>query len=419
MVTDSAEDNAIPAGDEALDDAAFFEEEAAEEYSTAAIDNASPTKITDPSSVIITANSNAAENATTWVLPSVGGKKVISAVRHESRRKNSHDSDIPQPSQDSISETDVDAAIEEKSADEVVGEDVLESELSETSIQPITAEQLAEMTEAAEREGFLKGQQQGYEKGYAEGKDQGYSEGQRLAEDERVQQQTEFADVKQRFITLAETLQAPIEEQDNKLELVMLKMIGDLTKKIVQRELQIDSSHILSVVQKSLEALPIGAKNITVILNPDDMALVETWAEERDYQWNFRADPEMSPGGCRVQTAHSLVDFSVEKRLQDVLQEFNTASDQLAAMEEETSVFEPGSISTSTEEKIESHVEPQSQHAPQEQLKEQSQGLQEQSSQEKPSQESEAAPDTIADNEVIEPDQPSDTQEPPNARESE
>ncbi|MFL0797354.1 MAG: hypothetical protein K6L73_07670 [Cellvibrionaceae bacterium] len=352
MVTDSAEDNITPSASESIDDAAFFEDDIADELSNdhvgieSAVKEQSAhskfTKKSDPSSVIITADSTDAEGATTWVLPSVGGKKVVPAKNRENRRKKS--SSTKQYPQDEISEGSSQESIEEvedkKSVDEVVGEDVSEDELTEATIQPITAEQLAEMTEAAEREGFLKGQQQGYEKGYAEGKEQGYSEGQRLAEEERVQQQSEFDDLKQRFMALAETLHAPIEEQDNKLELVMLKMVGDLTRKIVQRELQADSSQILTVVQKSLEALPVGAKNITLILNPDDMALVETWAEERGHQWGFRADTEMSPGGCRIQTPQSMVDFSVEKRAEDILQELDSAGIQLNAMEQEDSAFE-------------------------------------------------------------------------------
>lgn len=279
-----------------------------------------------------------------WSLPMMEGENVISPVKKKTdlnrearrmaisaKRKREREAELavqafnkPDFNDDSLENVEDEVSPPE----EVIGEDVTMEELGleDEGIQPITAEQLAEITEAAEREGFLKGQQQGYEKGYSEGKDQGYNEGKRLAEEERVAQEAEFESVKERFMQLAETLNDPITEQDNHLEQMLLNTISSLTKSIVQRELQTDSSHTLQLIQKSLGALPIGAKNITMILNPDDLALVETWAEERGHQWAFRADSDMSPGGCKLATSQSFVDFSVEKRLAEVLKEFDNLS---------------------------------------------------------------------------------------------
>ena len=89
----------------------------------------------------------------------------------------------------------------------------------------------------------------------------------------------------------------------------------------------------------------MGAKNIRITLNPDDLAAVETYAEEQQLDWKFMGDSKLQPGGCRIETPESRVDYSVSTRLQTVLEQFVTK--QLAGSEDESQ--EPGQRSESDE----------------------------------------------------------------------
>jgi hypothetical protein len=97
-----------------------------------------------------------------------------------------------------------------------------------------------------------------------------------------------------------------------------------LTRKIVKRELQIDSGDILNVVKQAVAALPVGAKNLRLTLNPDDLAMIESYAEEKQLGWQFYGDADLTPGGCHIETEESQVDFSVESQMEALLEQFLT-----------------------------------------------------------------------------------------------
>lgn len=179
----------------------------------------------------------------------------------------------------------------------------------------MSAGELQEIFESAEREGFEQGRQAGYEKGLAEG----YAAGQ---EQGAMEKRQELAAEQQRFQHLADALLQPIEEQDAELEQLLLDTICTLTRSLVHRELLTDSSHILPLVQEAVAALPQGAKNLRLYLHPDDLAVVETYAEEQQLDWQFFADAALLPGGCRVESRDSRVDYSVANRLKQQLEAF-------------------------------------------------------------------------------------------------
>ena len=179
----------------------------------------------------------------------------------------------------------------------------------------MTAQEMQEIIEAAEKDGFAQGHQEGFDKGMAEGYEAGQQKG-------LMEMRQQLVTEQQRFQKLAQALLTPVAEQDNDLEKLLLDVICTLTDSVVQRELIIDSSHIVTLVKTAVNTLPVGSKNLRVCLNPDDLAAVETYAEEQQLNWQFVGDQQLPPGGCRIETSESRVDFSVEKRLQTVLTQF-------------------------------------------------------------------------------------------------
>ena len=179
----------------------------------------------------------------------------------------------------------------------------------------MTAQEMQDIIEAAEKDGFAQGHQEGFDKGMAEGYEAGQQKG-------LMEMRQQLVTEQQRFQKLAQAILNPVAEQDNDLEKLLLDVICTLTESVVQRELIIDSSHIVTLVKTAVNTLPVGSKNLRVCLNPDDLAAVETYAEEQQLNWQFVGDQQLPPGGCRIETSESRVDFSVEKRLQTVLTQF-------------------------------------------------------------------------------------------------
>lgn len=244
------------------------------------------------------------ENVTTWVLPPITDRsKVLSSVEKEARERRER------------------LMRHEKETIEIV-------EIPEPEEPPqmgISAEEMQAIFDAAEKDGFEQGHKEGFSKGNSEGYEAGRQQG-------LMEMRAQLVAEQQRFQKLAQALLEPIRDQDDDIEHMLLDVICTLTQSVVQRELLTDSSHILAVVKNAIDALPIGSKNIRVCLNPDDLAAVETYAEEQQLNWGFLGDPELLPGGCRIETPESRVDFSVSSRLQTVLEQFLTK--QLAGAED-------------------------------------------------------------------------------------
>ena len=247
------------------------------------------------------------ESVTAWVIPPITDHgKILSSAEKEARERRER------------------LLRREKETIETV-------EIPEPEEAPqlgMTAEEMQAIFDEAEKDGFAQGHKEGFTKGNTEGYEAGRQQG-------LMEMRAQLVAEQQRFQKLANALLDPINDQDADVEHLLLDIICTLTQSVVQRELLTDSSHIVSLVRDAVDALPIGSKNIRVCLNPDDLAAVETYAADQQLAWGFFGDSELLPGGCRIETPESRVDFSVSSRLQTVLEQF--ISKQLASGEDEDS----------------------------------------------------------------------------------
>jgi flagellar assembly protein FliH len=230
------------------------------------------------------------------------------------------------------------------------GEIVEDVDMSEAGlqVQPFTAEQLQALTEAAEKEGFDKGFADGLGKGFEEGLKRGAAEGRREAMAKaEAEASAELSAELARLQQVAAQLLEPISTQNAQLEQVLLGMVCGLTRQLIGRELVADAGDILAVVRQALAALPVGAKQIRIFLNPDDLALVEAYAQEKYQDWQFFGDSTMLPGGCRLETGESLVDYTVETRMNALLEQVMTR--QLAA---DSCAVEPASAAPGATDRV-------------------------------------------------------------------
>lgn len=238
-----------------------------------------------------------------WSLPGFDDGRVLPSAEKEARDRRQHT--VEDEAQNEIIE-------------EVEGDDV--------EFSPLTAEELQAITDEAEREGREKGHAEGLAAGHAEGFERGYQEGLQKANEDSSRKLSQQVEQLQQ---LAQSLITPLAEQQSEVERILVDSICALTRQLVKRELQIDSGDVLAAVQKALAALPVGADNITLYLNPDDLAMVETYAQEQHQSWSFAGDAQQIPGGCRIQARSSLVDYTVESQLDELLTQF--ANKQLAS----------------------------------------------------------------------------------------
>lgn len=194
------------------------------------------------------------------------------------------------------------------------------SPAEEAQVSPaplITAQQLEEIQQQAHKEG--------YEAGYAEGVAGGKKE---------IQQKV--AKLEQ----ILRTLQKPLEQLDDEMEEQLLTLALTMAKQIIRRELKVEPEHVIGAIREATACLPLSARNIQVLLHPDDAQVVRNHLSVSDAEegWKIVDNPTVTRGGCRIVTESSTVDATLERRLSAVAAQLlggQRSSDVMVGMEED------------------------------------------------------------------------------------
>jgi flagellar assembly protein FliH len=166
----------------------------------------------------------------------------------------------------------------------------------------LTAEQLEQIQQQAYKEGFELGKKEGFEFGHKEILAAGRQE---LLK--RVDQ----------LDSIISTLEAPLKKLDDQLEREIVELIIATVRQLVRREVKTDPEQIIGVVREALSILPVTARNVRLVLQPEDATLVREIYDvnEKEVGWTIVEDPVMERGGCKVLTDISQVDATLESRL--------------------------------------------------------------------------------------------------------
>ena len=189
----------------------------------------------------------------------------------------------------------------------------------------LTARQLEEITSRAHREGFAHGVREGRAAGFT----QGQEEGRAAAREELAQQVAQLREVMRQLLE-------PIAAQSAEIETAMTQLSLDIARAVLGREPVLEAAALIPLVRRALRELPVGERNITVLLHPQQLERVRDCAEW-PATWRLQADSRIDAGGCKVITDHSLVDFSVELR-------FRQVAAQMLAERDDDDAPEPGAM---------------------------------------------------------------------------
>ncbi|MDX9874481.1 MAG: flagellar assembly protein FliH [Spongiibacteraceae bacterium] len=174
----------------------------------------------------------------------------------------------------------------------------------------VTAGELEAITQQAWEEGH----EAGYRDGHAEGRAAGHSEG--LAAG-RAEAQAELDAQLAALRDIMAALQAPISQQHEAIEAALLRLSLDIARAVLDREPALPPDQLLPVVREAVRQLPVGERNITVMLNPEQAQQVQA-AADWPASWRIEGDPSLALNGCRVETEHALVDYTQSLRFRQV-----------------------------------------------------------------------------------------------------
>lgn len=211
------------------------------------------------------------------------------------------------PSFDAPGEPSVDA--ESAAAETAVpaeGEVAQVEEVAPEDVKPLTLDELEAIRQEAYNEGFATGEKDGFHTGQLKARQEG---------------EAALALKLDSLETLMSQLLEPIAEQDQQLEVALVRLVSHMVGEVVQRELSIDSSHIRQVLREALKLLPMGADNVRIQVNPQDFETIKTLRERHEESWRILEDDSLLPGGCRIESEHSQIDATIETRMAQALKQ--------------------------------------------------------------------------------------------------
>lgn len=118
-----------------------------------------------------------------------------------------------------------------------------------------------------------------------------------------------------------ESLRRALAELEGEAGEQVLQLALAIARQVVRREVEVDRAAVLPALHEAVAAVIDQQAHPRVHLNPQDLALLRDALEADGLLKGCRliADAAITRGGCRVETAHSDIDATLETRWQRVL----------------------------------------------------------------------------------------------------
>jgi flagellar assembly protein FliH len=155
--------------------------------------------------------------------------------------------------------------------------------------------------------------QEGYAEGFIQGRAQAMLEAQRQINEFIANQGQEAA---RQLASLVESARTQLDAAEQATAQGVLELSCELARQVLRQEIASNPNVLLPVIREALAALFADSKTTRVSLHPLDLDMVQEVlnAEFPNLSLTLQADPALSRGGCRIASAHTLIDGSIEKR---------------------------------------------------------------------------------------------------------
>lgn len=191
-------------------------------------------------------------------------------------------------------------------------------------VEPLTVEAIEKIRQQAHDEGYKEGHSSGLETGLAEGR----AKGEELGHKTGLQRaQGEIDALKAKLANMMTTLDTPLQQQQQELEDILLRMVLDMAQTVVKAELASRPELLQSAIQESLKTLPHADQGLSFTINPDDLEMLESLRDQEQADWQLRTDETLTPGGLLIKGVNSHVDYTVEGRFNEVTERWLNAVD--------------------------------------------------------------------------------------------
>lgn len=148
-----------------------------------------------------------------------------------------------------------------------------------------------------------------------EGRHAGFAQGRTEGLARAREEVAAIAAVHTRLAELAESL-------EQRLAGEVLSLTLDLVRQMVRQAIRVHPELVLAVIREAVRSFPDLGPGPKLMLHPEDAAVVRAIAQEGDEDlaaWVIVEDERLERGGCRIQTASSEIDATLDNRWRRVV----------------------------------------------------------------------------------------------------
>ncbi len=171
------------------------------------------------------------------------------------------------------------------------------------------------------------GHTQGYQAGLLQGRADGQAQGLANSAAVLAQQQAALAQLGQSFTQQAAQTREQLAQQ-------VLALALDMAHALLKSTIVLQPERLLPVIAHALQDLPALQLPAALYLHPQDLELVQS-AQGNELTaagWRLRADPQITRGGCRIETPSNEIDATLETRWRRLQQDFGLSADNLSPL---------------------------------------------------------------------------------------
>ena len=175
--------------------------------------------------------------------------------------------------------------------------------------------QLNEQTKILKQEAYDEAYQKGYEEGLEQGLQEGSKQGEAGAKAEIFKQlEPKLA----QFESLLDSLKTPYELVENRLYSELVDLALHISETVLYKSVAENREWVLKAIQESIAQLPESKSDISVYLNPEDLAFLQISKPTISEKWHLHENSNLSVGSCIVRQDHSSVIHDWKNRFDEV-----------------------------------------------------------------------------------------------------
>jgi flagellar assembly protein FliH len=133
--------------------------------------------------------------------------------------------------------------------------------------------------------------------------------------------QAGYAEGAQRMANLLNTMEQALQKADQHIAQDLLNLSLEVARQMVQQTLKTHPEILLNTIREAINSLPHFNQGAHLVLHPDDATRVRASIGEQlsHTGWKIFEDALITPGGVRIETAHSQIDATLENRWQRIV----------------------------------------------------------------------------------------------------